>query len=88
MTVEDWNFPNGRFLAYILGDTERGETPLYVVLNAAPRAIIFTLPSVPNFAGWTLYLDTSSLLAGDTPFEPGSTREAPARSVLVFSGAS
>jgi isoamylase len=87
MTVEDWNFPNGRFLAYILGDMSRGETPLYVVLNAASRAIAFTLPCVPHFARWTLYLDTSSLLTGAAAFEPGSTREAQARSVLVFSGA-
>ena len=36
MTEADWNFPEGRFLAYVLNSIEPGDAPLYIVLNAAP----------------------------------------------------
>ena len=48
MTPEDWNFPEGRFLSYVLGPMEKGQPPLYIVLNAAPEEIEFVLPTVPG----------------------------------------
>ena len=39
MTEQDWNFPEGRFLAYVLGPDEQGQAPIFIVLNAAPEAI-------------------------------------------------
>ena len=38
MKEEDWNFPEGRFLAYVLGPAEQGQQPIFIVLNAAPEA--------------------------------------------------
>ena len=49
MTEQDWNFPEGRFLSYLLGSPEQGEPPLYIVLNAAPETIEFTLPTLPDY---------------------------------------
>ncbi len=48
MTEDDWNFPEGRFLAYALGPVEDSPATLFVVLNAAPEAIEFTLPRLPG----------------------------------------
>ncbi len=60
MTEQDWNFPNGRFLSYVLSADESGRPPVFLVLNAAPEAIEFTLPAVPACKHWTKELDTSS----------------------------
>ena len=38
MTEEDWNFPEGRFLAYVLAATEPNGEPLFLVFNGAPEA--------------------------------------------------
>ena len=38
MKEQDWNFPEGRFLAYVLGPAEPGHVPIFIVLNAAPEA--------------------------------------------------
>src|SRR5262249_27440677 len=48
MTEEDWRFPNGHFLSHVLAPTDRGQPPLFLVLNAATQTIDFTLPSVPE----------------------------------------
>jgi glycogen operon protein len=88
MTEEDWNFPDGHFLSYVLGPIESEKPPLFVVLNAAPEPVEFAFPSLPDAARWTLLLDTTSA-SGNGKSETcaaGSKREAPARSVLVFSG--
>ena len=61
MTERDWNFPNGRFLSYVLGPDARGQPPLFLVLNAAPEAIAFTLPAVPECSHWTSALDTAAV---------------------------
>jgi isoamylase len=86
MTEQDWNFPEGRFLAYALGPSEQGKPPLYVVLNAAPEAIEFLLPSFPECSRWAIQLNTAALGQKDQTFDRGSKWQAPARSVLVFSG--
>jgi isoamylase len=86
MTAEDWNFPDGRFLSYVLGPLEPGQSPLYVVLNAASQAIGFTLPTVPESTRWTALLNTVREAELEQEFLSGSKVQAPARSVLVFSG--
>src|ERR1700753_3929475 len=43
MTIDDWKFPEGRFLAYVLGPMEPGQPPIFVVLNAAPEEIAVAL---------------------------------------------
>jgi isoamylase len=85
MTPEDWHFPEGRFLSYVLGPLEKGQPPLYIVLNAASEEIDFVLPMVPNVGHWTARLNTAAS-QDQQDSAPGATLQAPARSVLVFSG--
>ena len=84
MTEQDWNFPEGRFLSYVLGPVEKADAPLYVVLNAAPQTIEFTLPTLGPYSRWTPCLETSSQLGGE--MTSGAKAHAPPRSILVFSG--
>jgi glycogen operon protein len=84
MTEQDWNFPEGRFLSYVLGPVEKADAPLYVVLNAAPQTIEFTLPTLAPYSRWTPCLETSSQLGGE--LTSGAKAHAPPRSILVFSG--
>jgi glycogen operon protein len=86
MSEEDWRFPNGHFLSYVLAPTDRGQLPLFLVLNAAPHAIDFTLPSVPECAAWTRALDTTSATLPRRAIAAGTRQTAPEQSVLVFSG--
>ncbi|MGN6285485.1 MAG: glycogen debranching protein GlgX [Afipia sp.] len=86
MKEEDWNFPEGRFLSFVLGPRAHGQKPLFIVLNAAPEPIEFTLPTFPEYGRWTRELDTTQ----DTPttgtVDSGHREEAPPRSVLAFAG--
>jgi glycogen operon protein len=84
MTEEDWNFPDGRFLAYVLGGSDDG-APLYVALNAASEAIAVTLPAVEGWRGWREELTTVPHDSAGR-FDAGATHEVAARSVLVLSG--
>src|ERR1700743_638056 len=59
MTEQDWNFPEGRFLAYVLGPAEQGQAPIFIVLNAAPEAIAFKLPKMPEYKSWQQVLNTA-----------------------------
>src|SRR5262245_42197998 len=86
MTEEDWRFPNGHFLSYVLSPNERGQPPLFLVVNAAPQTIDFTLPRVPECAAWMQALDTSSATLPRRAIAAGTRLTAPERSVLVFSG--
>jgi glycogen operon protein len=87
MTDADWNFPNGRFLSYVLAPEEGGQPPVFLVLNAAPEAIAFTLPSVPAGSRWERVLDTSIDKPLSETHAAGARLTAPGQSVLVFSGA-
>jgi glycogen operon protein len=87
MTEPDWNFPEGRFLAYVLGATGGGPT-LYIALNAAPQAIEFTLPELPGQSAWKLLLDTADDEPPVTFFKSGAVTTAPPRSVMVLETAS
>jgi isoamylase len=86
MTEPDWQFPEGRFLAYVLNSIEPGDPPLYIVLNAAPDTIGFTLPSVPGHAHWNVLLESAGSPRVGKQFAPGSTLQAAPRSVLAFAG--
>ena len=85
MTGEDWNFPEGRFLSYVLGPVNAGEPPLFVVLNAAPEPIGFRLPDMPEYRRWRQILNTADDDT-DAEFARHAETEAPPRVVLVFEG--
>jgi isoamylase len=86
MTEADWNFPESRFLSYVLGPVEPGQPALYVVLNAAAHAIEFALPKLPHYNSWTTELNTAPGGPTGQSLPAGWKSQAPARSVLVFSG--
>jgi isoamylase len=87
MNEQDWNFPEGRFLAYVL-DAARGGAPLYIVLNAAPEEIEFKAPPWPARRAWKLLLDTSAPDGGSPGkmLDVGAVSKAPPRSILVWEG--
>ena len=86
MTEQDWNFPEGRFLAYMLGPAEPGGAPIFIVLNAAPEEIAFHLPKRPEYARWQQVLNTIELKQPTAEFASGAEAKAPPRTVLAFSG--
>ena len=86
MKEQDWNFPEGRFLAYVLGPIEHGHAPIFIVLNAAPEAIAFKLPKLPEYKNWQQLLNTADVKQTITDFASGSEAKAPPRSVLAFAG--
>jgi len=87
MTESDWNFPEGRFLAYVLGPMEQGQEPIFIVLNAASEAISCKLPKLPEYSNWQQVLNTVDDQPSDAPVASGSDMIAPPRSVLAFAGA-
>ena len=87
MAEPDWNFPEGRFLSYVLGPKEHGEPPLFIVLNAAPEPIEFTLPKLPEYTKWSCVLDTTAASEAPDSVASGETAQASPRSVLAFMGA-
>ena len=86
MTEADWNYPEGRFLAYVLGPSEPGGAPIFIVLNAAPEEIAFQLPKMPEYKNWWQVLNTADNVQGTAEFASGTETKAPPRAVLAFSG--
>jgi glycogen operon protein len=86
MKEEDWNFPEGRFLAYVLGPTGNDQAPIFIVLNAAPEEIAFKLPKMPEYRSWRQLLNTADVKQAAADFASGSETKAPPRSVLAFAG--
>jgi glycogen operon protein len=86
MQEADWNFPEGRFLAYVLGPMEQGQPPIFIVLNAAPEEIGFTLPKMPEYKNWHQVLNTTEATLKPSAFASGAATSAPPRSVLAFAG--
>jgi glycogen operon protein len=88
MKEDDWKFPEGRFLAYVLAPTTNGGEPLLVVFNGAQQEIELTLPPWEKVAHWTKLLDTSTDAApvegAETP--SGAKLPVPAESILAFAG--
>src|SRR5262249_32745568 len=87
MVKADWEFPEGRFLSYVLAPTEPGGEPVYIVLNAAPEPINYTLPKLPEYSRWTLLLNSAAVAAESELHASGTDAKAPPHSVLVFAGA-
>jgi glycogen operon protein len=85
MQEEDWNFPEGHFLSYLLSASGRQGAPLFIVLNAAPQVIDFKLPVLSEFPRWNMLLDTTHP-AGMPRRTPDRVMHAPPCSVLVFAG--
>src|SRR3954468_10945168 len=86
MKESDWNFPEGRFLAYVLGPMEQGQAPIFIVLNAAPEEIAFKMPEMPEYNNWQQVLNTTENVQADAAFTSGAETKAPPRSVLAFAG--
>jgi isoamylase len=86
MTEADWNFPEGRFLSYVLSPVQAGQSPLFIVLNAAAQEIEFTFPTLPEYSRWLPVLDTVNRIEAGKETAAGSKGLAPSRAVLVFSG--
>jgi isoamylase len=86
MTEADWNFPEGRFLSYVLASIEREHPPLYIVLNGAMEKIEFTFPDLLDQPRWTALLDTAENMPAGEEFAPWSRAYATPRSILVFAG--
>jgi isoamylase len=85
MVEQDWNFPEGRFLSYVLGPLEQGGAALYVVLNAALQTIEFTLPILPQYNLWTVLLETAPEPRLGAELASGAKLQARPLSILVFS---
>ena len=86
MSEEDWNFPEGRFLAYVLGPVDNNWNPIFIVLNAAPETIQFTLPKMLEYKNWSRVLNTAEVEQVNVSYASGASAEAPGRSVLAFAG--
>ena len=86
MTESDWNFAEGRFLAYVLAPVHHGKHALFVVLNAAHQAIEFALPQIEQFKSWAPVLNTSCDHADAPIFPAGAKSNIPPRTVLAFEG--
>src|SRR6202012_410520 len=86
MTESDWNFPEGRFLSYVLGPAEPGGAPIFIVLNAAPEEIAFHLPKMADYKNWQQVLNTPTSPQSTADFAPGAETKAPPRAVLAFAG--
>src|SRR4029079_15294075 len=88
MKGEDLRFPEGRFLAYVLGATNVNGEPLFVVFNASPEGIEVNLPAWPGVEHWSRVLDTNAnlVLAESAPDAPGTRVTAPPVSILAFTG--
>jgi glycogen operon protein len=87
MQEADWNFPEGRFLAYVLAPMEQGQAPIFIVLNAAPEEIAFTLPKMAEYKNWQQVLNTTEAVQTFAAIASGAETKAPPRSVLAFAGA-
>jgi glycogen operon protein len=86
MKEADWKFPDGRFLAYVLGPMEPGGAPIFIVLNAAPEEIAFKLPNTPEYRSWQQVLNTTEIKPTSAEFASGADTKAPPRAVLAFAG--
>jgi isoamylase len=87
MKEPDWKFPEGRFLAYVLGPVEQVQAPIFIVLNAAPEEIAFKLPELPEYKSWRQLLNTADAKQTAGEYASGADTKAPPRSVLAFAGA-
>lgn len=86
MTEQDWAFPDGRFLAYMLSPSDPGSDAIFIVLNSGGEAIDFHLPKTSDYPNWYQLFDTTKDTVQVAPLKFGSVSSAPPRSVLAFAG--
>ena len=86
MTEEDWHFPEGRYLSYLLGPIAEAGEPLFVVMNGVPEDVEFTFPEWAGATKWHNLLDTANGEPQAIPGDTGSPWTIKACSVLVFAG--
>jgi isoamylase len=86
MGEQDWNFPDGRFLSYVLAAPDSGGQPLFIVLNGADDDVEITFPEWPGVAKWQNVLDTSIGTAHYDPVGAGGHWASRSKSVLIFAG--
>ena len=86
MTEADWNFPEGRFLSYVLGPVEPGRQARYVGLYATPEPVDFRTPGRDEYKTWSIVLHTTSDDTEGSAHAPKATMQAPPRSVIAFAG--
>jgi glycogen operon protein len=86
MSESDWNFPDGKFLCFVLAAPIAGGHPLCVTLNAAQEPVEFTLPEWPNVATWVNVIDTGENGEPVGNGAVGSKLQARRLTVLVFAG--
>jgi glycogen operon protein len=88
MSEQDWNFPEGRFLAYLLAAPDAEGQPLFIVFNGAQDDIEVTVPAWRGVETWIRVLDTKSgtVLAEDVREAPGARMTAPGTSIMAFAG--
>src|SRR5690606_30573250 len=60
MTPEDWNYPDGHFLSYVLACDDPDGEPLLIVLNAADHELEITFTEWAGIHRWICLLDTSN----------------------------
>jgi glycogen operon protein len=87
MAEEDWKFPEGRFLSYVLGAVD-SHAPLYIVLNAAPESVKFILPKFDAYRQWEQVLDTAEDVQSSPRHDRGAQMEASPQAVLAYAGIS
>ena len=87
MLEQDWNFPDSRFLSYVLAGQQEGGTALLIVLNGADEDVELSFPEWPGVGRWQNLLDTSNGAPHSEELPPGNKWIARARSVLAFAGA-
>ena len=86
MSEADWNFPDGRFLAYVLGALSKGGQPLLIALNGADDPVDLTGPQWPNVTRWQCLIDTANGQSNSAALEVGGHWSAQPRSALAFAG--
>ncbi|MDO8878934.1 MAG: glycogen debranching protein GlgX [Pseudolabrys sp.] len=86
MSEDDWNFPDSRFVSYVLAAPEQNGAPLFVIINGADEDLEIVFPEWPDATHWRNVLDTAmgepQAILGDT----GSPWTVRARAVLAFAG--
>ena len=85
MAEADWNFPDGRFLSYVLAPAWDGGEPLFIVLNGADQAVELSFPEWPRIGRWQRVVDTAAQPDGGS-FAPHMPCHAAERSVQAFAG--
>ena len=86
MSEDDWNFPDGRFVSYVLAAPPSGGAPLFIVLNGAEEDVDIVFPEWPGAGRWQNVLDTSNGDPHADALAPGAHWTARAKSVLAFAG--